>query len=206
MHRTGKNEKKKRKMKTEKEKEKKEMGTHCKPIHQLHGTGSSMPAVSLWFEGHGQSRADHRPCAEAVGGGGDMQVMHTMSVQAVVVVETSRWHGNLIFWYSGVCGEGAQTHRTGGKKKTKVKKTTQKKSEKQTYRLKPPQKHRPPQASHVCMASVRARREVRGGGVHGDCARRVFVGTLRWRGCFDFVRACREERGLSGVEGRGQST
>jgi len=54
-----------------------------------------MPAVSLWVEGHGQLHANHRPCTEAVGG--DMQVMHAMWVQ-VVVVETLHWHGNLIFW------------------------------------------------------------------------------------------------------------
>jgi len=38
---------KKTKQKTKKIKEKKETHTHCKPIHRLHGTGSSMPVVSL---------------------------------------------------------------------------------------------------------------------------------------------------------------
>jgi len=44
------------------------MHTCYKPIHRLHGTGSLMPAVSLWVEGRGWSRANHRPCAEAMGG------------------------------------------------------------------------------------------------------------------------------------------
>ena len=59
-------------------------------------------------------------------GEGYARVMHTMWVE-VVVVKTSRWRGNLIFWPGkrggmrgwclGVCQEGAQTHRTGKKKK-----------------------------------------------------------------------------------------
>ena len=59
----------------------------------LHGTGSSMPAVSLWVEGHGWSHA------ETMGGRGEghARVMHAMWVEAVVV-KTSRWRGNLIFW------------------------------------------------------------------------------------------------------------
>ena len=41
----------KKKTKTKKRKEKKEMRTHCKPIHQLHGTGSLMLAVSCGLKG-----------------------------------------------------------------------------------------------------------------------------------------------------------
>jgi len=140
--------KKKRKKKKEKRKEKKGMQTYCKPIHWLHGTGNSMPVVSLWVEGHGQSCANHRPCTEAVGGG-DMQVMHATWVQAVVV-ETLYWHGNLIFWpgkgggtrgwYLGACQEGAQMHRTGKKKKTKAKKTTKKKKRKMDSPVQTPTK------------------------------------------------------------------
>ena len=51
-----------------KRKEKKEMHTCCKPIHRLHSTGSSMPVVSLWVKGHGRLHANHRLCAEAMGG------------------------------------------------------------------------------------------------------------------------------------------
>jgi len=52
MHRTGKKEKKKRKKRKKKrERKKKETRTHCKPIHRLHGTGSSMPAVSCELKG-----------------------------------------------------------------------------------------------------------------------------------------------------------
>ena len=65
----GKKKRKKEKKEKRKEKEKKEMQTYCKPIYWLHGTGSLMPAVSLWVKGHGRSCADHRPCVEAVGGG-----------------------------------------------------------------------------------------------------------------------------------------
>jgi len=72
--RTAPGKKKRKKEKKKKRKEKKGMWTHCKPIHRLHGTGSSMPVVSLWVKGHGRSHADHRPYAEAVGGG-DMWVM-----------------------------------------------------------------------------------------------------------------------------------
>jgi len=68
------------------ERKKKETRTHWEPIYQLHGTGSSMPAVSLWVEGHGRLRANHRPCAEAVGG--HAWVMHAMWVQVVIVVKT----------------------------------------------------------------------------------------------------------------------
>jgi len=67
--RTAPGKKKTKNKNKRKEKGKKGMWTHCKPIHWLHGTGSSMPAVSLWVEGHGRLHADHRPCAEAVGGG-----------------------------------------------------------------------------------------------------------------------------------------
>jgi len=51
-----------------KRKEKKETRTCYKPIHWLHGTGSSMPVVSLWVEGRGQLHANHRLYAEAMGG------------------------------------------------------------------------------------------------------------------------------------------
>jgi len=46
-------EKRKEKMekKKKKRKEKKETHTHCKPIYQLHGTGSSMPAISCGSKG-----------------------------------------------------------------------------------------------------------------------------------------------------------
>jgi len=115
--------KKKQKQKT-KRKKKKETQTYWEPIYWLHGTGSSMPVVSLWVEGHGWSHADHRPHAEAMGG--HAWVMHAMWVQVVIVVKTLRWHGNLIFWPGkgggaqgwclGACREGAQMHRTGKKK------------------------------------------------------------------------------------------
>jgi len=118
-----------KKMKNEKSKKKEETWTYWEPIYRLHGTGSSMPAVPPWVEGRGRSCANHRPCAEAMGG--HAWVMHAIWVQVVVVVKTSRWHGNLIFWpgkgggargwYLGACREGAQTHRMG-KKKKKVKK------------------------------------------------------------------------------------
>ena len=127
-HRTGK-KKEKINEKKKKEKKKKEKRTHCKPIHRLHGTGSSMPAVSLWVEGRGRSRADHRPHAEIMGGRGEghARVIYAMWVQAVVV-KTSRWRGNLIFrpgrgggvrgWCLGACREVLK--RTGpGKKKEK---------------------------------------------------------------------------------------
>ena len=62
-------EKNKKERKNEKrERKKKEKRTHCEPIHWLHGTDSSMLGVSLWVEGRGRSCADHRPCAETVGG------------------------------------------------------------------------------------------------------------------------------------------
>ena len=63
-------EKRKETRKNEKRKERKKKGkrTHCEPIHQLHATGSSTPAVSLWVEGRGRLRADHRPHAEILGG------------------------------------------------------------------------------------------------------------------------------------------
>ena len=117
--------------------------------------------------------------------GGHGQMMDTMWVQ-VVIVETPRWHGSVIFWPGkggsvrgwclGACREGAHTHMTG---KTKQK-ANNKKSKKRTH-----WKHRPPQASRVlcvCVASVRAHRR----GVRRYGIRRVFVGALRWHGCFDF--------------------
>ena len=51
MHRTGKKRKEKKEKRKEKEKKKKETQTHCKLIHWLHGTGSSMPAVSCGSKG-----------------------------------------------------------------------------------------------------------------------------------------------------------
>ena len=141
----GKNKRKKEKKK--KRKEKKGMWTHCKPIHRLHGTGSSMPVVSLWVKGHGRSHADHRPYAEAVGGG-DIWVMDATWVQAVIV-ETSCWHRNLSFWPGkgggaqgwclGACQEGAQMHGTG-KKKRKRKKQPKKKKRKMDSPVQTPTK------------------------------------------------------------------
>ena len=151
----------KKKRKTKK-KEKKKMRTHCKPIHRLHGTGSSMPAVSLWVEGRGRSRADHSPRAETMGGRGEghARVMHAMWVEAVIV-KTSRWRGNLIFWPGkrggmrgwclDVCREGAQTHRTG--KKTKVKKTPKKIKRKMDSPVQTPTKT-PTSTGLACVACV----------------------------------------------------
>ena len=189
-HRTG---DKKRKDKQKNERERKKKKKNGLTVSLYIGFMPPMPVVSLWVEGRQRSRANHRPCAEAVGG--TAQVMHAMWVQAVVV-ETSRWRGNLIFWPGkcgamrgwclGACRECAQMHRTG--KKKKAKKTTKKKKGKQTYRFKPPKKLRLPQGLHVCVcvASVRAGREARGEGIRGDGIGRVFVGTLQWRRCFDF--------------------
>jgi len=62
-------EKKKRKNEKKRKKKEKEKRTHCGPIHRLHATGSSTLADSLWVEGRGRSRVDHRSCAETVVGG-----------------------------------------------------------------------------------------------------------------------------------------
>ena len=110
-------------------------------------------------------------------------MMDAMWVQAVIV-GTSRWRGSFISWPGkggstrgwclGACREGAQTHRTG-KKKRKAKKVKNGLTGTQASCV-----------SCVCVASVRARREVHGGGVCGDGIGRVFVRALQWRGCFDF--------------------
>ena len=74
-------------------------------------------------------------------------------------------------------------------KKMKVKKTTKKKSEKWTHWFKSPQKYQllpVLHVSYVCVALVRAGREVCGGGIHRDGIRWVFIGTLQWHGCFSF--------------------
>ena len=62
------------------------MHTYCKPIHQLHGTGSSMLAVSCGSKGM-VSCVPTTGCAQKPWG--DLQAMHTMWVQVVIIIKTS---------------------------------------------------------------------------------------------------------------------
>ena len=96
----------------------------------------------------------------------------------------------------GACEVGVWVHVkrvckcTGLGKKNKSEKNNQKKkSEKWTHWFKSPQKHQLLLVLHVlyvCVASVRAGREVCGGGIYRDGIRQVFIGTLQWHGCFSF--------------------
>ena len=84
-----------------------------------------------------------------------------------------------------VCVERVHKHTGLGKKK----KPKKKKTKKQTHWFKSPQKHQlllVLHVSYVYVASVRVGREAHGRGIHRDGIRQVFVGTLRWHGCFGF--------------------
>jgi len=161
--RTGLGKKKqKKKQKKKKRKEKKEMHTRWKPIHRLHGTGSSMPAVSLWVEGRGQSHADHRPCAEAMGGhAGDAcdvcssgcRQDPTMAPQLHLLARQGWGRARLVF---GCVSRGC-ANAQDREKKTKSRLTSLNPHKNaDLYR---------PCVLCVCMASVRACREACKGGM-----------------------------------------
>ena len=149
-----------------------------------------MPAVSLWVEGRGRSRADHRPRAETMGGGGGTRAGDACDVGAggrrqdlamvrqLDLLARQAWgHARLA---SGCVAGGCANAQD--RKKKESEKNNQKKKAKTDSPVQTPTKT--PTSTGlacvvcVCVASVRAGREARGGGVCGDGIGRVFVGTL----------------------------
>jgi len=139
--------KKKKKKKKRTEKGKKKTRTCWKPIHRLHGTGSSMPVVSLWVKGRRRLHANHRLCAEAVGGhAGDACDVYssgcyqdlTMAPQLDLLARQGWGHARLVF---GCVSRGCANTQDREKKK-----------EKRTHQFEPPQKRGPLQA--LCVVCV----------------------------------------------------
>jgi len=154
--------KKKTKNKKQKRKEKKKTRTCWKPIHRLHGTGSSMPVVSLWVEGRGRLRANHRPCAEAVGGhAGDACNVYssgchqdlTMAPQLDLLARQGWGHARLVF---GCVSRGCANAQDREKKTKSGLTSLNPHKNADLYR---------PCVSCVCVASVRACREACEGGM-----------------------------------------
>jgi len=171
-------EKRKEKMekKKKKRKEKKETHTYYKPIHQLHGTGSLMPVVSLWIKGCGQLCANHRPYVEAMGGhagdacnvgsSGHCQDL-VMAWQLDLLARQGWGHARLVFGY---VSRGCANAQDWEKKKKSVKKRKKKKKKKKKSRLTGLNPHKNadlyrPHMSCVCVALVRVCREACKGGM-----------------------------------------
>ena len=97
MHRTGKKEKKKQKNKKQKQKRERKKKKHTLAVSLY----ISFMALAVQCQRSLCGLRGMVSCVLTIGCDqkpwGDMRVMHVMCVQ-VVVVKTSQWHYNLIFW------------------------------------------------------------------------------------------------------------